>query len=66
MCSDQVQKLAEDRLQSSGALANLQKRLLDANRLSQQTRELVEESQSKVGKSRVRLGELQIEIEKER
>lgn len=66
MCSDQVQKLAEDRLQSLGTLANFQKRLLDVTRLSQQARESLEESQSKVDKSRVSLGELQIELEKER
>lgn len=66
MCSDQVQKLAEDRLQSLGTLANFQKRLLDVTRLSQQARESLEDSQSKVDKSRVSLGELQIELEKER
>ena len=66
MCSDQVQKLAEDRLQSSGTLANFQKRLLEVSRLSQEARESVEESQSKVDKSRVSLGELQIELERER
>lgn len=66
MCSDQVQKLAEDRLQSSGTLANVQKRLLEVSRLSQEARESVEESQSKVDKSRVSLVELQIELERER
>lgn len=64
MSKDQVQKLAEDRGQSSAALEDYQKRLLDVKRESQQLRESVEESQSKVGSSRVGVAELQVEVEK--
>ncbi|KAA8550078.1 hypothetical protein F0562_001762 [Nyssa sinensis] len=66
VCSDQVQKLTEDRFQSSATLENSQKRFLDVRKSSLQLRESLEESQSKVGKSRVGLVELQIELEKER
>lgn len=65
-CSDLVQKLAEDRIQSSLALENTQKRLLDVRKSSLQLRETLEELQSKIDKSRVDLAELQIELEKER
>lgn len=66
ICSEQVQRLAEEKLQSSGSLENTQKRLLDVRRLSQQARESLEESQSKVDRSRVAHLELQLELEKER
>ncbi|GFS39294.1 histone mono-ubiquitination 1 [Actinidia rufa] len=66
MCSDQVQKLAEDRFQSLATLENTQKKLLDVRKSSQQLRESLEKSQSKVEKSRVGLAGLQIELEKER
>ncbi|KAJ8541679.1 hypothetical protein K7X08_002495 [Anisodus acutangulus] len=65
-CSDLVQKLAEDRVQSSLALENTQKRLLDVRKSSQQLRETLEELQSKIDKSRVDLAQLQIKLEKER
>lgn len=64
--SDQVQRLAEQRFQNSGALENTQKRLLDVRRSSQQAQESLEESQSKVERSRGALLELQIELERER
>ncbi|XP_059633890.1 E3 ubiquitin-protein ligase BRE1-like 1 [Cornus florida] len=65
-CSDQVQKLAEDRFQNSATLENTQKKLLDVRKSSQQLMWSLEESQSKVDKNRVGLAELQIELEKER
>uniref|UniRef100_A0A5B7BUQ2 E3 ubiquitin protein ligase n=1 Tax=Davidia involucrata TaxID=16924 RepID=A0A5B7BUQ2_DAVIN len=66
ICSDQVQKLAEDGFQSSATLENSQKRLSDVRKSSLQLKESLEESQSKVDKSRVGLVQLQIELEKER
>ncbi|OVA08643.1 hypothetical protein BVC80_8511g8 [Macleaya cordata] len=66
VCSEQVQKLAEDRGQSSSALENTQKRLLDFRRESQRLKELLAKSQSKVEKSRIGVAEVQIELEKER
>ena len=66
MCSDQVQRLAEDRFQSLATLENTQKKLLDVRKSSQQLRESLERSQSKVEKSRVGLVGLQIDLEKER
>ncbi|GFY92696.1 histone mono-ubiquitination 1 [Actinidia rufa] len=66
MCSDQVQKLAEDRFQSLATLENTQKKLLDVRKSSPQLRESLERSQSKVEKSRVGLAGLQIDLEKER
>ena len=65
-CPDQVQKLAEKRFQNSISLENTQKRLSDVRRSSNQARESLEESQSKIEKSRVALVELQIELERER
>lgn len=66
VCSEQIQKLADDKYHGSVALENTQKKLLDVRRSSQQTRESLEESQSKAEKSRVVLVELQIELERER
>ncbi|KAK6920354.1 hypothetical protein RJ641_016258 [Dillenia turbinata] len=66
MCSDQVQKLAEDRSNSSLSLETTQKKLLDVRKTSQQVRELLEESQTKAEKNRLHFAELQIELEKER
>ncbi|KAK2650704.1 hypothetical protein Ddye_018193 [Dipteronia dyeriana] len=65
-CSDQVQKLAEDRSHDSATLENTQKKLLDVKRLSLQVRESLEELQSKVDKSRLALMGVLIELEKER
>ena len=64
--SEQIQKLVEDKYQSSAALENTQKRLLEVRRSSQQFRESLEELQSKVNKSRAIVTELQIELERER
>ncbi|CAK9149379.1 unnamed protein product [Ilex paraguariensis] len=66
MSSDQVQKLVGDGIQSSVTLENFQRKLLDVRKSSEQLRESLEESQSKVNTSRVSLVELQIELEKER
>ncbi|KAL8249384.1 hypothetical protein R6Q59_006252 [Mikania micrantha] len=65
-CSDQVQKLSETRVQKTAALENTQRRLHDIKRASQQVTESLEESQSKVDRSRPSLMDLQIELEKER
>ena len=64
-CTDQVQKVAEERFQNSVSLENTQKRLSDV-RSSHQARESLDELQSKIEKSRVALVELQIELERER
>lgn len=65
-CLDQAQRLAEDRSQNSANLENTQKRLSDVRKSSVQVRGSLEESQSKVYKSRLALMELQIELGKER
>ncbi|XP_042504874.1 E3 ubiquitin-protein ligase BRE1-like 1 isoform X2 [Macadamia integrifolia] len=64
--SEQVQKLTEDRRHSSAALESTQKRLTDVRKESQLLRSSLEESQSKVERSRVSVAELQVELEKER
>ncbi|KAM1252238.1 hypothetical protein ACFX13_041110 [Malus domestica] len=66
ICKDHVQKVAEDKLQKQITLENTQKRLLEIRRQSQQLREALAASQSKVGESRKGLSELQLELEKER
>ncbi|KAK9050112.1 hypothetical protein SSX86_030918 [Deinandra increscens subsp. villosa] len=65
-CSDQVQKLSETRVQKTAALENTQRRLRDIRRTSQQVTDSLEESQSRVDRSRASLMDLQIELEKER
>lgn len=66
LCSEQTQKLADDKLHCSFTLENTHKKLLDVRRSSQQAKESLEEAQSKVEKSRGALMELQIELERER
>lgn len=66
MCSDQVQKLSEDRSQSIATLGNSEKKYLDVRKSSQQLKESLDRSQSKVEKGRVTLAELQIGLENER
>ncbi|XP_057998195.1 E3 ubiquitin-protein ligase BRE1-like 1 isoform X3 [Hevea brasiliensis] len=63
---DQVHKLKEEKFQNSSTLENTQKRLVDVRKSSNQARESLEDSQSKVGRSRAALLELQIELERER
>ncbi|KAK7339260.1 hypothetical protein VNO77_19916 [Canavalia gladiata] len=65
-CSDQLQRLAEDKLQSSVTLENTQRRLSDIRKQSQQVLDTVVEVQSKIGSGRVIRMELQVELEKER
>ncbi|XP_010264387.1 PREDICTED: E3 ubiquitin-protein ligase BRE1-like 1 isoform X2 [Nelumbo nucifera] len=64
--SEHVEKLAEDRCQSLSTLENTQKKLADVKRESQQLKESLEESQSKVEMRRVNVAELQVELEIER
>ncbi|XP_042511746.1 E3 ubiquitin-protein ligase BRE1-like 1 [Macadamia integrifolia] len=66
MYLEQVQKLTEDRRHSLATLENTQKRLTDVRKESQQLRSSLEESQSKVARNRGSIGELQVELEKER
>ncbi|KAL2460873.1 E3 ubiquitin-protein ligase BRE1-like 1 [Abeliophyllum distichum] len=65
-CSDQIQRLAEDRVQKIATSENTQKRQLDVRKSTQQLIETLEEAQTKVDRGRVDLAELQIELEKER
>ncbi|RYR54777.1 hypothetical protein Ahy_A06g030056 isoform C [Arachis hypogaea] len=65
-CSDQIQRLIEDKMQSSVTLENTHRRLLDVRRSSQQVKDTVTEVQSKSGSSRVTCMELHVELEKER
>lgn len=66
ICSEQIQKLIDDKLHGSFTLESTHKKLLDVRRSFQQAQESLEESQSKVEKSRVALVELQMELERER
>ena len=65
-CSDHIQKIEEDKLRDTDTLENTRKRLLEIRIASQQTRESLDECQSKVERSRTTQAELQIELEKER
>ncbi|XP_022944813.1 E3 ubiquitin-protein ligase BRE1-like 1 [Cucurbita moschata] len=64
--SDHIQKIEEGKLQDTYTLENTKKRLNDIRIASQQMRESLDQSQSKVEKSRATQVELQIELEKER
>ncbi|KZV49042.1 hypothetical protein F511_10993 [Dorcoceras hygrometricum] len=64
--ADQIQRLTEDRVRNSANLENIQKRLLDTRKSSQQLMDTLEGAQSRVDGSRMSLTELQIELEKER
>ncbi|XP_073313890.1 E3 ubiquitin-protein ligase BRE1-like 1 [Primulina huaijiensis] len=64
--SDQIQRLTEDTVRNANNLENIQKRLSDTRKSSQQLMETLEGAQSRVDGSRVCLAELQIELEKER
>ncbi|KAK1412273.1 hypothetical protein QVD17_33387 [Tagetes erecta] len=66
LCSEQIQRLSETRVQKAAALENTQRRLHDIRRTTQHITDSLEESQSKVDKSRASLMDLQIEFEKER
>ncbi|KAJ4892345.1 E3 ubiquitin-protein ligase BRE1-like 1 [Raphanus sativus] len=66
LCTDQYQRLAEDRYQKSITLENLQKKRADVENGLEQARSKLEESHSKVEKSRVEYGVLELELETER
>lgn len=65
-CSDQIHRHAEDRCQNSVSLENIQRRLLESRKSSQQAKESLDGLQSKVKDGRDNLSGLQIELEKER
>lgn len=65
-CSDQIQKLVDNKLQNSVDLENTQRRLSDIRPSSQQVRNTVVEVQSKITSSRVTHMELLVDLEKER
>ncbi|XP_045796984.1 E3 ubiquitin-protein ligase BRE1-like 1 isoform X4 [Trifolium pratense] len=65
-CSDQIQKLKDNKHQSSVGLENAQRRLSDIKPSSQQVRDTVVEVQSKITSSRVTCMELEVELDKER
>ncbi|XP_027112931.1 E3 ubiquitin-protein ligase BRE1-like 1 isoform X1 [Coffea arabica] len=66
MCSDHVQRLAENRVKLTVSLENNQKKVIDIRKSAQQLRETIEDSQLKVDSNRVDLAEVQIETERER
>ncbi|XP_009143087.1 E3 ubiquitin-protein ligase BRE1-like 1 isoform X2 [Brassica rapa] len=66
LCTDQYQRLAEDRYQKSITLENLQKKRADVVNGLEQARSKLEESHSRVEKSRVDYGALELELETER
>ncbi|CAJ2669904.1 unnamed protein product [Trifolium pratense] len=63
---DQIQKLKDNKHQSSVGLENAQRRLSDIRPSSQQVRDTVVEVQSKITSSRVTCMELEVELDKER
>ena len=65
-CSDQNHRLAEDRCQNSVSLENIQRKLLDSRKISQQTKESLDGLQSKTKDGRAILSEMQIELERKR
>ncbi|XP_013692234.1 E3 ubiquitin-protein ligase BRE1-like 1 isoform X1 [Brassica napus] len=66
LCTDQYQRLAEDKYQKSITLENLQKKRADVVNGLEQARSKLEESHSRVEKSRVDYGALELELETER
>lgn len=66
LCSDHVQRLAENRVKLTVSLENNQKKVIDIRKSAEQLRETIEDSQSKVDRHRVDLAEVQIETERER
>ncbi|KAK9749189.1 hypothetical protein RND81_02G108100 [Saponaria officinalis] len=65
-CANQIHRVAEDRCQNTIVLENMQRRLFEAKKSSQQGRESLDELQNKVVNSRSNLSGLQIDVEKER
>lgn len=66
MFSEHREKLVEDKRKNASVFETIQRRLADVRRESQRLRGSLEESQSKSDTSRVRVAELQIELENER
>jgi E3 ubiquitin-protein ligase BRE1 len=66
LCSEQVEKLQEDRSQSTVNFEHAQKKLSDIRRSSPHVRDLLDASQLKLDKSRTTLADVQIQLEKER
>uniref|UniRef100_A0A803LI99 E3 ubiquitin protein ligase n=1 Tax=Chenopodium quinoa TaxID=63459 RepID=A0A803LI99_CHEQI len=66
MCSDQINRHAEDRCQNSVSLENIQRKLLESRKSSQLAKETLDGLQSRVKDGRANLSNLQIELEKER
>ncbi|KAL9259499.1 E3 ubiquitin-protein ligase BRE1-like 1-like protein [Drosera capensis] len=64
--AEQVQRLAEERCQTSLTLENIERRLLDARRSSLQGRESLEALQLRVKDGRANLAGLQVDLETER
>ena len=65
-CTEQYQRLAEDKYQKSVTHEILQKKRADAVNGLEQARSKLEESHSKVEQSRVDYGALELELEIER
>lgn len=65
-CTEQYQRLAEDRYQKSSTHEILQKKRADVVNGLEQARSKLEESHSKVEQSRVDYGALELELEIER
>lgn len=66
VCDDQIQKLAEERQKNAVALENVQKKVVDVSKITQQAQQSLEKSQIKVDKIRVSYADLCIELEKVR
>lgn len=66
ICSDQIERLAETRVKSTGVLESNQKRTVEVCKSSEHLKETIEEMQVNVDSGRVELTELQIETEEER
>ncbi|KAJ6849638.1 E3 ubiquitin-protein ligase BRE1-like 1 [Iris pallida] len=64
--SDQVGRLAEDGWQNSSSIEDAQRRLTDIQSAYLHRRQLLNEKQSKVEESRIRVAEVLVELEEER
>lgn len=66
MCSDQLQRLSEDRSRNLVNFSSTEKRLSELRKSSQPLMDSLSKSQSKVEESRLAFAELEMELEKER
>lgn len=66
ICSDQIERLAENRVKSTGVLESNEKRTVEVRKSCEQLKETIEEMHLKVDGGRVGLAQLQIETEEER